>query len=139
MSAQDTQQQQPATLQLSLEGGSDEGSVGDMCRFGIVTVSDRASAGIYEDESGPAILRFFHEAIKSRWATVSWGSAQWRQGDIYGVAMVVKQACWSSSAGLALQAKAEGRVGPSTCHSKLAMPPLPPSRLPAAAGRQFTE
>lgn len=69
MSAQDAQQQpqqqQPAPG-LPLEGGSDEGSVGDFCRFGIVTVSDRASAGIYEDESGPAILRFFHEAIKSR-------------------------------------------------------------------------
>lgn len=73
MSAQDAQQQpqqqQPAPG-LPLEGGSDEGSVGDFCRFGIVTVSDRASAGIYEDESGPAILRFFHEAIKSRWQAV---------------------------------------------------------------------
>lgn len=50
---------------LPLEGGSDD-SVGDLATFGIVTVSDRASAGIYDDESGPAILKFFHEAIKSR-------------------------------------------------------------------------
>ncbi len=53
--------------QLALEGGSDE-SVGDLARFGIVTVSDRASTGVYEDLSGPAILRFFHEAIKSKCA-----------------------------------------------------------------------
>ena len=48
----------------TLEGGSPE-SVGDPAVFGVVTVSDRASAGIYEDKSGPAILNFFHEAIKS--------------------------------------------------------------------------
>jgi molybdopterin adenylyltransferase len=52
---------------LVLEGGSDE-SVGDAAKFGIVTVSDRASSGVYEDMSGPAILQFFHEAIKSRCA-----------------------------------------------------------------------
>ena len=50
---------------LVLEGGSDD-SVGDLCRFGIVTVSDRASTGVYDDLSGPAILQFFHEAIKSK-------------------------------------------------------------------------
>jgi molybdopterin adenylyltransferase len=48
-----------------LEGGSAE-SVGDLAKFGVVTVSDRASAGVYDDESGPAILQFFQEAIKSR-------------------------------------------------------------------------
>ena len=47
---------------LVLEGGSAE-SVGDFAKFGIVTVSDRASTGIYDDLSGPAILQFFHEAI----------------------------------------------------------------------------
>ena len=48
-----------------LSGGDAAGSVGDPVRFGVVTVSDRASAGIYGDESGPAVLRFFSEAIKS--------------------------------------------------------------------------
>ena len=48
-----------------LEGGSVE-SVGDMARFGVVTVSDRASAGVYQDDSGPEVLRFFSEAVKSR-------------------------------------------------------------------------
>ena len=48
-----------------LEGGSTD-SIGDAAVFGVVTVSDRASAGVYSDESGPAILQFFSEAIKSR-------------------------------------------------------------------------
>ena len=51
---------------IALEGGSSE-SIGDHSIFGVVTVSDRASQGIYDDESGPAIIQFFHEAIKSRW------------------------------------------------------------------------
>ena len=41
--------------------------VGDHAVLGIVTVSDRASQGTYEDEGGPAILSFFEEAIKSPW------------------------------------------------------------------------
>lgn len=46
---------------LPLQGG--DLSQGVQVRFGIVTVSDRASTGVYEDKSGPAILQFFHEAI----------------------------------------------------------------------------
>ena len=42
-----------------------EGHVGDPATLGIVTVSDRASKGEYTDEGGPAILKFFSEAIKS--------------------------------------------------------------------------
>jgi len=45
------------------EGAMD--TVGDAVRLGIVTVSDRASNGTYEDEGGPAILSFFKEAIRS--------------------------------------------------------------------------
>jgi len=41
--------------------------VGDPVVLGIVTVSDRASQGAYEDEGGPAIRGFFEEAIKSPW------------------------------------------------------------------------
>ena len=33
-----------------------EGHVGEFARIGIVTVSDRASAGAYEDEGGPLSL-----------------------------------------------------------------------------------
>lgn len=47
-----------------------EGNVGDPATLGIVTVSDRASKGEYTDEGGPAILAFFHEAIKSPWTVV---------------------------------------------------------------------
>lgn len=50
---------------LVLEGGSTS-SIGDCATFGVLTVSDRASQGVYRDESGPAILQFFREAIKSR-------------------------------------------------------------------------
>jgi len=41
--------------------------VGDPAVFGILTVSDRAHSGNYEDESGPAIIGFFEEAIASEW------------------------------------------------------------------------
>ncbi len=52
-----------------LSGGSAE-SVGDRATFGVVTVSDRASTGVYEDISGPAILQFFAEAVQSECAPV---------------------------------------------------------------------
>lgn len=47
-----------------LQGGSHD-SVGDPAILGVLTVSDRASRGIYSDESGPAILQFFQEALRS--------------------------------------------------------------------------
>lgn len=54
---------------VPLSGGSAE-SLGDPAKFGVITVSDRASAGIYDDLSGPAILQFFVEAIKSEYVTL---------------------------------------------------------------------
>ncbi len=42
-----------------------DGHVGDTATIGIVTVSDRASTGAYEDEGGPAILGFLEEAVRS--------------------------------------------------------------------------
>ena len=33
----------------------------------VLTVSDRASTGVYEDLSGPAILQFFVDAVDSTW------------------------------------------------------------------------
>jgi hypothetical protein len=50
----------------ALSGGSPS-SDGDAAVFGVVTVSDRASSGVYEDLSGPAILQFFQEAVASPW------------------------------------------------------------------------
>lgn len=39
-------------------------------RIGIVTVSDRASAGVYEDEGGPAIHAYLDKALSSPWTAV---------------------------------------------------------------------
>ena len=38
---------------------------GDEVKIGILTVSDRASSGEYQDEGGPAILEFLEEALAS--------------------------------------------------------------------------
>lgn len=38
-----------------------------MIRLGIVTISDRASRGEYEDKGGPAIIEFLREAIACEW------------------------------------------------------------------------
>ena len=40
-------------------------------RIGIVTVSDRASTGQYEDRGGPAILEYLRLVLKSEWEPVS--------------------------------------------------------------------
>ena len=42
-------------------------SADETCRFGILTASDRATAGEYEDRSGPAIMQFLEEALTSSW------------------------------------------------------------------------
>ena len=39
-------------------------------RIGIVTISDRASRGIYEDKSGPAIVGCLKEILSSPWEPV---------------------------------------------------------------------
>ena len=49
------------------KSGGTTDSIGDPCKLGVLTVSDRASSGVYEDLSGPAILKFFHDAIQSPW------------------------------------------------------------------------
>lgn len=40
-------------------------------RIGIVTVSDRASRGEYEDKGGPAIYRWFEQTLTSPWDAVT--------------------------------------------------------------------
>jgi molybdopterin adenylyltransferase len=40
-------------------------------RIGIVTISDRASAGVYEDKSGPAIHACLGEILASPWEPVT--------------------------------------------------------------------
>ena len=54
-------------MQRITERSASAEHVGEHVGLGIVTVSDRASQGTYEDEGGPAILSFFEEAIKSPW------------------------------------------------------------------------
>jgi len=41
-----------------------------IARIGIVTISDRASAGIYEDKSGPAIRECLSDILTSAWEPV---------------------------------------------------------------------
>ena len=45
--------------------------VGEFIQVGILTSSDRASGGEYEDLSGPAIRGFFEEALISEWDAIS--------------------------------------------------------------------
>jgi molybdopterin adenylyltransferase len=40
-------------------------------RIGILTISDRASAGLYKDESGPAIRSMLEEILTSPWEAVA--------------------------------------------------------------------
>lgn len=37
----------------------------DLLKIGVVTISDRASSGIYEDRSGPALIEYFSEVFRS--------------------------------------------------------------------------
>lgn len=41
-----------------------------MTKIGILTLSDRASAGVYEDLSGKAIIATLNEYLKSEWESV---------------------------------------------------------------------
>ena len=40
-------------------------------RIGILTVSDRASVGVYEDRGGPAIRAWLERALNSPWQGVA--------------------------------------------------------------------
>jgi molybdopterin adenylyltransferase len=42
-----------------------------VARIGILTVSDRASQGVYEDEGGPAIHAWFARALTTPWQAVA--------------------------------------------------------------------
>jgi molybdopterin adenylyltransferase len=42
-----------------------------IAKIGIVTVSDRASAGVYEDRGGPAIHEYFTKHLSSSWQPVA--------------------------------------------------------------------
>ena len=40
-------------------------------KIGVLTISDRAHSGIYEDESGPAVIQTLNNIIDSEWEPVS--------------------------------------------------------------------
>lgn len=40
-------------------------------RIGILTVSDRAHEGVYEDRGGPAVVDYFNEILLNEWEAVS--------------------------------------------------------------------
>ena len=44
---------------------------GGTVRIGIVTVSDRASRGVYEDKGGPAVGEWLTKALATRWEAVT--------------------------------------------------------------------
>ncbi|MCA9018056.1 MAG: molybdopterin adenylyltransferase, partial [Planctomycetaceae bacterium] len=46
-------------------------SVKNHAKIGIVTVSDRASRGEYEDRGGPAILDYLSEVLSSEWTPIA--------------------------------------------------------------------
>ena len=41
-----------------------------VAHIGVLTVSDRASRGDYEDRGGPAILKYLQEVVTSQWRSV---------------------------------------------------------------------
>ena len=43
----------------------------DIARIGILTISDRASRGEYEDKGGPAIKAWFERVLISPWQAVA--------------------------------------------------------------------
>lgn len=53
------------------ETGSRAASAHGAIQIGIVTVSDRASAGVYEDKGGPAINAELQRMLQSEWRAVS--------------------------------------------------------------------
>jgi molybdopterin adenylyltransferase len=63
-------------------------------KVGIVTVSDRASRGEYEDKGGPAIRQWFDNALRSPWQAVARMVAD-EQADIAACLMelVDKEGC----------------------------------------------
>jgi molybdopterin adenylyltransferase len=56
---------------MQVMGGVGMAGVGEFIQVGILTSSDRASSGEYEDLSGPVIRGFFEEALLSEWDAIS--------------------------------------------------------------------
>lgn len=55
----------------TLSSSVDHGSIAPAARIGILTVSDRASRGEYEDRGGPAISQYLTEVLVSSWESIT--------------------------------------------------------------------
>lgn len=75
-------------------------------KIGILTVSDRASRGEYEDKSGPAIEAYLRKVITSRWEPVR----RIVEDGLAPVSAAMRQLCDEDHVGLLL---ATGGTGPS--------------------------
>lgn len=63
-------------------------------KIGILTVSDRAFRGVYEDRGGPAIHAYLSEVLTNRWEAVAQVVAdEFEQIEAALVAMVDEQGC----------------------------------------------
>lgn len=63
-------------------GGGEASGIGERCRIGILTVSDRASRGVYEDKGGPAISHELGRILATPWQPIyrlvpdEWGAIE---------------------------------------------------------------
>ncbi len=56
---------------MSITEGPSRRAGGQKARVGVVTVSDRASRGVYEDLGGPAVQRYLADVLVSPWTAVT--------------------------------------------------------------------
>lgn len=75
-------------------------------RIGIVTVSDRASRGVYEDRGGPAIVEYLGEVMSSPWQPVARVIAD----DRSGIEATLAELCDDEGCGLVITT---GGTGPA--------------------------
>jgi molybdopterin adenylyltransferase len=85
---------------------SQGGTMSDEVRIGIVTISDRASSGVYEDLSGPAIRDTLRDYLKTPW------SERFRlvPDEVEQIAAALRQLCDEERCGLVLTT---GGTGPA--------------------------
>ena len=55
----------------NLTGNQSRDTMSDSIKIGLVSISDRASAGVYKDEGIPALEEWFRRALATPWTTVT--------------------------------------------------------------------
>ena len=58
-------------MDFQKHNGGNKNSIGEHVNIGIITVSDRAYNGTYNDEGGPKIIEFLSEIFDSSWSSFS--------------------------------------------------------------------